>query len=138
MMVGGGCCVLFPQERGGCESEGRQTPLHPQPLDQKRRTQTRAEKALAPRRPEVAHRIRGPHQRGQTTTRPLQGIKSGDQGNFDDPRTAQHHQNDRYPLSPRIVALREILGMLRPGPEREPLPPRRHYEPPSKGRYRRP
>ena len=47
-------------------------------------------------------------------------------------------QNDRYPLSPRIVALREILGMLRPEPEREPLPPRRHYEPPSKGRYSRP
>ena len=46
-------------------------------------------------------------------------------------------QNDRYPLSPRIVALREILGMLRPEPEREPLPPRRHYEPPSRGRYSR-
>jgi hypothetical protein len=48
---------------------------------------------------------------------------------------------DRYPLSPRIVALKEILGMLRPGggkPERAaPLPPRRHYEPPSKGRYAR-
>jgi hypothetical protein len=46
-------------------------------------------------------------------------------------------QNDRYPLSPRIVALKEILGQLRPEPEREPLPPRRHYEPPSKGRYGR-
>jgi hypothetical protein len=46
-------------------------------------------------------------------------------------------QNDRYPLSPRIVALKEILGQLRPKPEREPLPPRRHYEPPSKGRYSR-
>ena len=46
-------------------------------------------------------------------------------------------QNDRYPLSPRIVALKEILGLLRPEPEREPLPPRRHYEPPSKGRYGR-
>jgi hypothetical protein len=44
---------------------------------------------------------------------------------------------DRYPLSPRIVTLREILGMLRPEPEGEPLPPRRHYEPPSKGRYAR-
>ena len=44
---------------------------------------------------------------------------------------------DRYPLSPRIVALKEILGMLRPEPVREPLPPRRHYEPPSKGRYAR-
>jgi hypothetical protein len=42
-------------------------------------------------------------------------------------------QNDRYPLSPRIVALKEILGQLRPEPEREPVPPRRHYEPPSRG-----
>jgi hypothetical protein len=46
-------------------------------------------------------------------------------------------QNDRYPLSPRIVALKEILAQLRPEPEREPLPPRRHYEPPSKGRFSR-
>ena len=47
-------------------------------------------------------------------------------------------QNDRYPLSPRIVALKEILGQLRPEPTRpEPLSPRRHYEPPSKGRYSR-
>jgi hypothetical protein len=44
---------------------------------------------------------------------------------------------DCYRLSPRIVALKEILGMLRPEPVREPLPPRRHYEPPSKGRYGR-
>jgi hypothetical protein len=46
-------------------------------------------------------------------------------------------QNDRYPLSPRIVALKEILGKLRPEPEREPLPPRRNYELPSKGGYSR-
>jgi len=44
-------------------------------------------------------------------------------------------QNDRYPLSPRIVALKEILGMLRPEPERETLPPQHHYETPSMGRY---
>ena len=45
-------------------------------------------------------------------------------------------QNDRYPLSPRIVALKEILGQLRPEPDRPAtLPPRRHYEPPGKGRY---
>jgi hypothetical protein len=42
-------------------------------------------------------------------------------------------QNDRYPLSPRIVALKEISGLLRPEPEREPLPPRRHYGPATKG-----
>ena len=43
--------------------------------------------------------------------------------------------SDRYPLSPRIVALKEILGQLRPEPEREPFPCRRrrsmcHREPP--------
>jgi hypothetical protein len=46
-------------------------------------------------------------------------------------------QNHRYPFSPRIVTLKEILGQLRPEPEREPLPPRRHYEPPSRRRYSR-
>jgi hypothetical protein len=44
---------------------------------------------------------------------------------------------DRYPLSPRIVALKEILGMMRPEPARETPPPPRVYEPPSKGRYKR-
>jgi hypothetical protein len=45
---------------------------------------------------------------------------------------------DRYRLSPHIRALKEILGQLRPEPARPaPLPPRRHYEPPSKGRYGR-
>jgi hypothetical protein len=29
---------------------------------------------------------------------------------------------DRYPLSPCIVVLKEILGILRPEPLREPLP----------------
>ena len=42
---------------------------------------------------------------------------------------------DRYPLSPRIVALMEILGQLRPEPERPASMPLRHYEPPSRGRY---
>jgi hypothetical protein len=46
-------------------------------------------------------------------------------------------QNDRYPLSPRERVLKDILAKFRPEPEREPLPPRRHYEPPSRGRYRR-
>jgi hypothetical protein len=46
-------------------------------------------------------------------------------------------ENDRYPFSPRIVVLKEILGQLRPEPAREPLPPRRHYELPSKGRFSR-
>jgi hypothetical protein len=46
-------------------------------------------------------------------------------------------RNDRYPLSPPIQVLKTILGKLRPEPVREPLPPRKHYEPPSKGRYSR-
>jgi hypothetical protein len=46
-------------------------------------------------------------------------------------------ENDRYPLSPRIRTLKEIRGKIRSEPAREPLPPLRHYEPPSKGRYRR-
>jgi hypothetical protein len=44
---------------------------------------------------------------------------------------------DRYRLSPHIRVLKDILGQLPPEPVGEPLPPRRHYEPPSKGRYRR-
>jgi hypothetical protein len=39
-------------------------------------------------------------------------------------------ENDRYPLSPRIRTLREILAKLRPEPVREPLPPPRAYAPP--------
>ena len=45
-------------------------------------------------------------------------------------------ENDRYPFSPRIRNLREILNKLRPEPKRGPPPPR-HYEPPRGGRYRR-
>jgi hypothetical protein len=44
---------------------------------------------------------------------------------------------NRYRLSPHIRTLKEILGMLRPEPAREPLAPGRHDEPPSKGRYKR-
>jgi hypothetical protein len=47
------------------------------------------------------------------------------------PELSQIVRNDHYPLSPRIVALKEILGQLRPEPEREPLPPRKVYVPPS-------
>jgi hypothetical protein len=47
-------------------------------------------------------------------------------------------ENDRYPLSPRIRVLKDNLGQLRPEPARQaPLPPRRNYELPSRGRYRR-
>jgi hypothetical protein len=45
--------------------------------------------------------------------------------------------NDRYFLSSRIQALRAIRNMIRPEPEREPLPEPKHYEPPRGGRYRR-
>jgi hypothetical protein len=46
-------------------------------------------------------------------------------------------ENDRYPFSPRIRALRAVLNKLRPEPVREPLPPPKVYAPPSKGRYKR-
>jgi len=39
-------------------------------------------------------------------------------------------ENDRYPVSPRIRTLREILNKLRPEPVREPLPPPKVYAPP--------
>jgi hypothetical protein len=32
-------------------------------------------------------------------------------------------QDDRYPLSPRMVILKAILNKIRPEPVREPLPP---------------
>jgi hypothetical protein len=46
-------------------------------------------------------------------------------------------ENDRYPFSARIRTLKEIRAKIRPEPAREPWPPLRHYEPPSKGRYKR-
>jgi hypothetical protein len=44
----------------------------------------------------------------------------------------------RFPLSPRVKALREIRALLKPYPER-PLraAPMKRYEPPSHGRYKR-
>ena len=39
-------------------------------------------------------------------------------------------ESDRYPFSPPIRTLREILGKLRPEPGREPLPPTKVYAPP--------
>jgi len=46
--------------------------------------------------------------------------------------------DDRYPLSPRVQTLTTILVRLQPPkPAAVPLPPRKHYEPPSKGRYKR-
>jgi hypothetical protein len=45
---------------------------------------------------------------------------------------------DRYPLSPRIQALKAILGKIRPEPVREPLPEPKRYAPPrAAGRRRR-
>jgi len=46
-------------------------------------------------------------------------------------------ENDRYPFSPRIRALRGILAKLRPEPAREPLPPRKVYAPPGARAARR-
>jgi hypothetical protein len=39
-------------------------------------------------------------------------------------------ENDPYPFSPRIRALRAILAKLRPEPVCEPLPPPKVYAPP--------
>ena len=45
---------------------------------------------------------------------------------------------DRYPLSPRVRTLEAILARLQPPkPAPEAIPPRKHYEPPSKGRFAR-
>jgi hypothetical protein len=44
---------------------------------------------------------------------------------------------DRYFLSPRITVLKAIRSKLRPEPACEPLPPPKHYEPPSIGARRR-
>jgi hypothetical protein len=63
--------------------------------------------------------------------------------NTDDEKNALRHeldriiQDDRYPLSPRIMTLKAILAKLRPEPIREPLPPIKHYDPLRAGRYRR-
>jgi hypothetical protein len=48
-------------------------------------------------------------------------------------------ENDRYPFSPRIRALRAVLNKLRPEPVREPLPLPKVYAPPRfiRGRLRR-
>jgi hypothetical protein len=43
---------------------------------------------------------------------------------------SQTIDTNRYPLSPRIQTLKGILAKIRPEPEREPLPPLKHYEPP--------
>jgi len=49
---------------------------------------------------------------------------------FTDFRTSE------YP-SQGVQRRKGILNKLKPEPVREPLPPLKHYEPPSKGRYRR-
>ena len=47
-------------------------------------------------------------------------------------------ENDRYPLSRRVRALREIRALLKPYPERPPVPPpQKAYDPPSRGQYRK-
>jgi hypothetical protein len=46
--------------------------------------------------------------------------------------------DDRYPLSPRIRVLKEILAKLRPQPVCAPLPPPpKVYAPPTRGRFKR-
>jgi hypothetical protein len=113
---GRGCRFLLGQKRGGCESHGRQARLHPQSLHQKPRAQTRAEEALVPQRPEVADRLRGSHQRRQTTARPQsQPIQGGcrnaalgrPRGDRRQPRQHQsHHGQAAQPvIPPRSIPL---------------------------------
>jgi hypothetical protein len=45
--------------------------------------------------------------------------------------------DDRFPLSPRVTALREIRALVKPYPERQPTEPPKYYDPPSRGRWRR-
>jgi hypothetical protein len=45
-------------------------------------------------------------------------------------------ESARYPFSARIRTRRAILNKLRPEPVREPLAPRKHYEPPRAGAKR--
>jgi len=46
--------------------------------------------------------------------------------------------DDRYPISQRVRTLEAILVRLEPPkPAPAPLPPRKYYEPPSKGRFSR-
>jgi hypothetical protein len=45
--------------------------------------------------------------------------------------------DDRYPLSPRVLTLKAILAKIRPEPAGEPLPPPKACAPPSMGRYKR-
>jgi hypothetical protein len=46
-------------------------------------------------------------------------------------------ESDKYPFSPRIRTLREILAKLRPEPVRESLPPPKVYAPPPASLARR-
>ena len=64
------CGILLSQERIRRARERRQTRVHPESLHQKRRAEARAKEALVQARPEMADRLRGPHQRVEATTRP--------------------------------------------------------------------
>jgi len=44
--------------------------------------------------------------------------------------------DDRYPVSPRIATLKQILGKLKPELARPASLPPRVYSPPLKGRYK--
>ena len=44
---------------------------------------------------------------------------------------------DRFPLSPRILMLKAILGKIRPEAERPPLPALKTHAPPRIGKGRR-
>jgi hypothetical protein len=70
---GGADSGFYSAKKRSSESQRRQTRMHSQPLYEKPRAETRAEKALVPQRSEMANWIRGTHQRHQAATwaRPL-------------------------------------------------------------------
>ena len=118
---GGRRRLLLREEREGGESQGRQARVHSQPLDQKSRAQARAKEALVPQRPEMAHRMRGPHQRDQAPARPqplpLQGRGRNEamgrprrdrrQCHQYRPRPGKtRHQKLRPPIDPRAPPVR--------------------------------
>jgi hypothetical protein len=58
--------AFFPKKNEAAAKSRGQTSLHLQSYHQERRAQSPAKEALVPERPEMAHRLRGAHQRHQT------------------------------------------------------------------------
>ena len=89
--------------------------------------------AVGPARAELANAARDHHVSGVTALEP-----SDEQAAALVRLLQEAIDGDRYPLSPRVLMLKEILGKLRPEVPRPAASPEpRVSEPPSRGRYRR-